>query len=41
MFDFTDLDPTLVQLLAAVLRFINVTFSQSGDPDETEVEPNP
>ncbi len=41
MFDFFDIDPTLVQLLATILRLFKPTPRRDGDPDETEVEPNP
>ncbi len=41
MFDFQELDPGLLHLLSAIVRFITNIFTEAGDPDETEVEPNP
>ncbi len=45
MFDYP-LEPSLLHLLSAIIRFITKILAEtrdadSGDPDETEVEPNP
>ncbi len=39
MFELFDLEPSLPHVLTLALRFI--INALSGDPDETEVEPNP
>ncbi len=41
MFDFPDLEPSLSRFLSAIIRFITTNLDEAGDPDETEVEPNP
>ncbi len=45
MFDYP-LEPSLLYLLSTIIRFITKILAESGDvdsgdPDETEVEPNP
>ncbi len=40
MFEFFDFEPSLPQFVTTILRFL-ITVLNAGDPDETEVEPNP
>lgn len=40
MYDFFDLEPSLPRLLTTILRYLIIVL-KAGDPDETEVEPNP
>ena len=41
MFDYLDIGPSLLHLLMALLRIAGLSASEGGDPDETEVEPDP
>lgn len=40
MFDFQDIDASVLHLVMTVVRRLIQIFTES-DPDETEVEPNP
>ena len=40
MYDFFEFESGLPQFLNTILRYL-ATILNAGDPDETEVEPNP
>ncbi len=41
MFDFQDLDLSLLQVLATIVKLVTTYLDRGSDPDETEIEPNP